>query len=180
MQVVTSSPISPWPDIEQGYVRVLLEAQKYVYIETPYFLPTEPILFAMRTAALAGVDVRLLVPEHVDAKLVEWASRSYVLETIEAGVKVYLYQSGFNHSKLLICDDTLASVGSVNVDFRSFENNFEASVFIYDESFAQQLKQVYFADEAQAILLDDVMNLDRRPFLQRLWESLVRLLSPLL
>jgi cardiolipin synthase len=157
-----------------------LEAQKYVYIETPYFLPTEPILFAMRTAALAGVDVRLLVPEHVDAKLVEWASRSYVLETIEAGVKVYLYQSGFNHSKLLICDDTLASVGSVNVDFRSFENNFEASVFIYDEAFAQQLKQVYFADEAQAILLDDVMNLDRRPFLQRLWESLVRLLSPLL
>lgn len=180
MQVVTSSPISPWPDIEQGYVRILLEAQHYVYIETPYFLPTEPILFAMRTAALAGVDVRLLMPQHVDAKLVEWASRSYLTETVEAGVKVYLYQSGFNHSKLLICDDSLASVGSVNVDFRSFENNFEASVFVYDEAFAQQLKQVYLADEAKSILLDDVRNLTHRPFFQRLWESLVRLLSPLL
>ena len=76
-QIVTSSPVSPWPDIMQGYVRVLLQAHRYVYMESPYFLPTEPVLFAMRTAALSGVDVRLIVPRHGDAKLVEWASRSY-------------------------------------------------------------------------------------------------------
>lgn len=180
MQIVTSNPTSPWPEIEQGYVRILSEAKQYVYMETPYFLPTEPILFAMRTAALSGVDVRLLVPQHIDAKLVEWASRSYVLETLKAGVKVYLYQPCFNHSKLLVCDDSLSSVGSANVDFRSFENNFEANVFVYDEAFARRLKQVYLTDEAHSILLDDAANLERRPFLQRLWESLVRLLSPLL
>ena len=180
MQVVTSSPTSPWPDIEQGYVRILLEAKHYVFMETPYFLPTEPILFAMRTAALAGTDVRLMLPLHGDAKLVEWASRSYVMETIEAGVKVYFYQAGFNHSKLLVCDDALASVGSANIDFRSFENNFEANVFIYDEELALRLKKVFLADQEECILLDDLTNLEHRPFLHRLWESLVRLLSPLL
>jgi cardiolipin synthase len=180
MQVVTSSPTSPWPEIEQGYVRILLEARSYVYLETPYFLPTEPVLFAMRTAALAGVDVRLLIPMHIDAKLGEWASRSYVTEIVEAGVKVYLYQPGFNHSKLLVCDDFLASVGSTNVDFRSFDNNFEANVFIYDRELALRVKQVYLDDEAQSLLLDDEQNLEKRPFMQRLWESLVRLLSPLL
>ena len=76
MQVVTSSPVSQWPEMMQGYVRILLQAKRYVYMETPYFLPTEPVMFAMRTAALAGVDVRLMVPLHCDAKLVEWASRS--------------------------------------------------------------------------------------------------------
>ena len=179
-QLATSSPTSPWPEIEQGYVRLLHEAQQYVYMETPYFLPTEPILFALRTAALSGVDVRLMIPMHVDAKLVEWASRSYVMETIEAGVKIYLYKPGFNHSKLLVCDDNIASVGSTNIDFRSFENNFEATLFVYDTNLTLKLKNIFLEDQANSILLDDLTDLEHRPFLQRLWESLVRLLSPLL
>ena len=180
VQVVTSSPIAPWPDIMQGYVRILLQAQHYVYMETPYFLPTEPVLFAMRTAALAGVDIRLMIPRHADAKLVEWASRSYLMEAMEAGVKVYLYTGGFNHSKLLVSDDNLCTVGSTNVDFRSFENNFEANAFFFDEGMAQRIKQIYLNDEAQSILVDDVTYFVKRPFLQRLFESIVRLLSPLL
>lgn len=180
MQVVTSSPIAPWPDIMQGYVRILLQAQKYVYMETPYFLPTEPVLFAMRTAALAGVDIRLLMPRHSDARMVEWASRSYLMEAIEAGVKVYLYTGGFNHSKLLVSDDNLCTVGSTNVDFRSFENNFEANAFFYDEEMAQRIKRIYLKDESNSILVDDVAYFVRRPFLKRLFESIVRLLSPLL
>ncbi len=180
IQIVTSSPVSPWPEIMQGYVRILLQAQRYVYMETPYFLPTEPVLFAMRTAALAGVDVRLMVPRHADAKLVEWASRSYLMEAIEAGVKVYLYKSAFNHSKLLVSDDNLCTVGSTNIDFRSFENNFEANAFFFDEEMAQRIKHVYLEDEAQSILVDDVTFFVKRPFLQRLFESIVRLLSPLL
>lgn len=180
VQVVTSSPIAPWPDIMQGYVRILLQAQKYVYMETPYFLPTEPVLFAMRTAALAGVDIRLMIPRKADAKLVEWASRSYVMEAIEAGVKVYLYMGGFNHSKLLVSDDNLCTVGSTNIDFRSFENNFEANAFFYDEEMAQRIKAIYLKDESQSILVDDVSYFVKRPFMKRLFESIVRLLSPLL
>lgn len=179
-QIVTSSPVSPWPDIMQGYVRVLLQAHRYVYMESPYFLPTEPVLFAMRTAALAGVDVRLIVPRHGDAKLMEWASRSYLMEVIEAGVKVYLYEPGFNHSKILVSDDNLSSCGSTNIDFRSFENNFEANAFFFNEGMALRLKKVFLTDQAQSTLVDDVSYFIKRPFLQRLLESLVRLLSPLL
>lgn len=136
VQVVTSSPTSQWPEIEQGYMKILLSAKKYVFMETPYFLPTEPIIFAMRTAAVSGVDVRLMIPLQTDTKIVEWASRTYVMEAVRAGVKVVLYTAGFNHSKLLVSDDCLSSIGSSNVDFRSFENNFEANAFFYDEKMA--------------------------------------------
>ena len=179
-QVVTGSPVAQWPDMMQGYVRVLLEAQQYVYIATPYFLPTDPILFAMRTAALAGVDVRLMLPRHSDSRLLEWASISYVMETLEAGVKVLLYTAGFNHSKLLVCDDSLCTCGSANVDFRSFENNFEANIFFYDRTMALRMKQVFLDDEAHCTTIDNVRELTHRPFRLRLWESVVRLISPLL
>ena len=179
-QVVTSSPVSPWPEIMQGYVSILLQAKHYVYIETPYFLPAEPILFALRTAAVAGVDVRLMVPLHGDSKLAEWASRSYVSEVVEAGVQVYFYQAAFNHSKLLVCDDSLSSCGSTNVDFRSFEHNFEANVFFYDEAMALRMKQVFLDDQKGCITVAEFLDKQRYPFIKRLWESLVRLLSPLL
>ena len=179
-QFVTSSPIAQWPDIMQGYVRILLEAKRYVYMETPYFLPTEPVLFAMRTAALAGVDVRLMLPRHSDSHLLEWASMSYVTETLEAGVKIMLYEAGFNHSKLLVADDELCTCGSTNIDFRSFENNFEANVFFYDRHMTQRIKDIYMQDEKHCTCLSNADLLHRRPFLRRLAESLFRLLSPLL
>ena len=91
VQVVTSGPVTPYPEILQGYVRMILNARHYLYIETPYFLPNEPILFALKTVAQAGVDVRLLCPLKSDAHFVEWASRSYLREVMEAGVQVYLY-----------------------------------------------------------------------------------------
>lgn len=180
VQVVTSSPTSLWPEIEQGYVRILTNAKHYVYMETPYFLPTDPILFAMRVAALSGVDVRLMIPYETDTKVVEWASRSYVIEASKAGVKILLYRKGFNHSKLLVSDDAMASIGSTNVDFRSFENDFEANAFFYDKKIALQVKEVFLADQKDSIDLDDVRRFIKKPFLQRLWESFVRLLSPLL
>ena len=179
-QVVTSSPVSDWPDIMQGYVRILLEAKRYVYIETPYFLPTEPVLFAMRTAALAGVDVRLMIPLHGDAKITELATRSYFVETIKAGVKIYLYKAAFNHSKLLISDDSLSTCGSTNVDFRSFENNFESNIFFYHEGTALRLKKVFLDDLSQCILLNDTIDQEHRPFHKRLIESVIRLISPML
>ena len=156
VQVVTSSPTSLWPEIEQGYVRILTNAKHYVYMETPYFLPTDPILFAMRVAALSGVDVRLMIPYETDTKIVEWASRSYVIEASKAGVKILLYRKGFNHSKLLVSDDAMATIGSTNVDFRSFENDFEANAFFYDKKIALQVKEVFLADQKDSIDLDDV------------------------
>ena len=179
-QVVTSSPIAQWPDIMQGYVRILLEAKRYVYMETPYFLPTEPVLFAMRTAALAGVDVRLLIPRRSDAWLIQLASMSYVTETLEAGVKVRLYENGFNHSKLLVADDQISTCGSTNIDFRSFENNFEANVFFYDRQTALRIKDIYMRDEDCSINFSEARELHHRPYMHRFVESLLRLLSPLL
>ena len=163
-QVVTSSPIAEWPDIMQGYVRILLEAKR----------------FAMRTAALAGVDVRLMIPLHSDAKITELATHSYFSEVIKAGVKVYLYKAAFNHSKLLISDDSLCTCGSTNVDFRSFENNFESNTFVYDEDVAQQMKQVFLDDAAHAIPLTSLPKRIHPRFFARLGESFMRLLSPLM
>lgn len=179
-QVVTSSPTTLWPDIMQGYVRILLEAKRYVYMETPYFLPTEPVLFAMRTAALAGVDVRLILPMHSDSKIVEWASTSYVNEVEEAGVKVYFYQAGFNHSKFLVSDDSICTCGSTNIDFRSFEHNFEANVFFYDEGVALRMKKIFLNDQALSQTYDDMVTRTHLTFWKKLWLSLIRLLSPLL
>lgn len=179
-QVVTSSPIAQWPDIMQGYVRILLEAKRYVYMETPYFLPTEPVMFAMRTAALAGVDVRLLIPRRSDAWLIQLASMSYVTETLEAGVKVRLYEKGFNHSKLLVADDQISTCGSTNIDFRSFENNFEANVFFYDRQTTLRIKDIYMRDEDCSINFSEARELHHRPYMHRFVESLLRLLSPLL
>ncbi len=177
-QIVTSNPTSQWPEIMHGYVRILMEAKKYVYIETPYFLPTDPVLFAIRTSVLAGVDVRLVVPEHSDTRMVEWAGRSFIREALDAGVKVYLYKEGFNHSKLLVCDDTLCSCGSTNVDFRSFENNFEANVFVYDSDIVARMKAIIERDMERSQLIDAKSYRSR--IRVRLFESIVRLFSPLL
>lgn len=179
-QVVTSSPAADFPNIMQGYVRIIMEAKNYVYIQTPYFMPNEPVLFALKTAALGGVDVRIMVPERCDAFFVEWASRSYLREVVEAGVKVYLYRAGFLHSKILICDDSIVACGSTNVDFRSFENNFEANIFIYNEVEALRHKNIFLDDQRHSISLRRIKKRMRPPFLIHFWESVVRLFSPLM
>ena len=95
-------------------------------------------------------------------------------------MKILLYREGFNHSKLLVSDDAMATIGSTNVDFRSFENDFEANAFFYDKKTALEVKEIFLKDKEECVALEDVRNLTHRSFLQRLWESIVRLLSPLL
>lgn len=179
-QVVTSNPTDAWPFIEQGYLGLLTNARRYIYMETPYFLPTEPILFAMRMAALSGVDVRLMIPYRNDSKLVAWASISYVQQIVNAGVKVELYKDGFNHSKLLICDDEVCTCGSANLDFRSFEHDFESNVFFYDKSMTLRLKQVFETDERHCVSFSEWKSKIKSSFWQRLFASVVRMLAPLL
>ena len=179
-QVVTSSATARYPEIMQGFVRAITAARRYIYLETPYFIPNEPVLFALKTATVAGVDVRILCPRHSDARFTEWASRSYLRELHEAGAKVFLYEPGFMHSKLMVIDDALVTCGSTNADFRSFENNFEANVFIYDQGTALRLKKVFLDDQSQCVALENVASWMRPKFFPRLWESLTRMISPLL
>ena len=180
LQTVTSGPSSLIPEIMQGYVNVIMNAKQYIYIETPYFLPTSIVLFALKTAVSTGVDVRLLVPLHGDTWLTQWASRSYLREMVEAGVRVSLYRPAFLHSKMMVCDDCIATCGSTNIDFRSLENNFEANTFFYGMETACRMRDIFLEDERQSVLLSDLPERIHPPFGIRLWESLTRLFSPLL
>lgn len=177
VQIVTSSSADKWCNIMQGYVKILNDAKHYVYMESPYFLPTQSVLFAMQTAALSGVDVQILLPERGDSRIVDVAGRSFFSEVIKAGVKVNLYTAGFNHTKLLVCDDCISSVGSTNIDSRSFENNMEVNAFIYDSDVAIRLRNVFENDMQYAKPVESVQT---QPLLQRLWQSIVRILTPLL
>lgn len=178
-QIVTSHPIGEWRDIMQGLLIAISSSRKYFYIQTPYLLPTEPILLALKTAALAGVDIRIMIPARADTRFVHFGSLSYLDEMMQAGIKIYLYQKGFLHSKLMVSDDTLSTVGSTNMDFRSFEHNFEVNAFMYDSSSALTLKEIFLKDQNDAVLLQPKVWM-KRPWYQKAWESIIRLLAPLL
>ena len=163
----------------QGLVLAINSAKKYFYIQTPYFLPTEPILTALQTAALAGVDIRLMLPEKADSNLTHLASCSYLKDILKAGVKVYLYRKGFLHSKLMVSDNSLSSVGSTNMDFRSFEHNFEINAFLYDRETALRMKEIFLQDQKDCTQLQ-AKTWNKRPLIRKAAESTVRLLAPLL
>lgn len=179
IQVVTSDPVGKWKDIMQGLLIAIASARKYIYIQTPYLLPTESILVALKTAALAGVDVRIMIPERSDSRLVHWGTKSYLVELMEAGVKIYWYQKGFLHSKLVVCDDNLATVGSTNMDFRSFEHNFEVNAFVYDKASVLRLKEIFLSDLKDARMIQ-LKAWRLRPWSQKVKESVIRLFAPLL
>lgn len=178
-QVVTSDAVGRWKDIMQGLVMAIANAKRYFYIQTPYFLPTEEVMTALQTAALAGVDVRVMLPKRADAFITHKGSLSYLDELMEAGVKVYLYKPGFLHSKLWVWDDEMASVGSTNMDFRSFEHNFEANIFFYDVEMALRLKEIFWEDQCHCLLLSPKLWA-RRSWKNKVTESVIRLLAPLL
>jgi cardiolipin synthase len=179
MQIVSSSPIGPWKEIMLGLTKAILCAKRYFYIQTPYFLPTETILSALQTAALAGVDVRLMLPEKNDSWLSQLACSSYLKYVLEAGVKVFLYSKGFLHSKLMVSDDMFSTIGSTNVDFRSFEHNFEINAFIYDKDMALKMREIFLNDQRSSKQV--VLSLwVQRPWYKKVAGSITRLLAPLL
>ena len=180
LQTVTSAPLAAYPEIMQGYVRIILSAKKYIYIQSPYFLPTEIVFFALKTAVASGVDVRVMVPRKTDGWFVEWGSRSYLREAQEAGIRILLYEPRFLHAKMLVCDDNICTCGSTNIDFRSFLNNFEANTFVYDEAVALRMKHIFLHDEELSTPLASLPKRIHPSFLTRLGESVMRLLSPLL
>lgn len=179
IQVVSSGPDSKWPSIKDGYMKMISKAKEKVYIETPYFIPDDSIFEALRIAGLSGVDVRVMIPNKPDHPFVYWASMSYIGELLEAGVKFYTYERGFLHSKVVIADDFVSSVGTANLDIRSFKLNFEVNTFIYDESTNLKLTERFIndLDICKEITLKDYRN---RSNIVKIKESVSRLLSPIL
>lgn len=179
MQIVSSGPDSKWPSIKDGYLKMISTAKEKVYIETPYFIPDDSIFEALKLAGLSGLDVRVMIPNKPDHLFVFWASLSYIGELLEAGVKFYTYEKGFLHSKVVIMDDFVSSVGTANLDIRSFKLNFEVNAFIYDESINLKLTDRFMNDlvNCKEITLE---YYKRRPRIVKIKESISRLLSPIL
>lgn len=179
MQLITSGPTETWDNLELIFLKAIAGATKSVYIQTPYFLPTDSLLRALEAAALANIDVRIMLPIKSDSRMLGYASFSYVTQCLKAGIKVYLYKPGMLHSKVMIIDDSFVTTGSVNFDFRSFENNFESNVLIYDKALNRQMKDIFFSDLEQCRKVT-LSQWRKRPRLMRTLESLLRLLSPIL
>lgn len=179
MQLVTSGPIDDWNNLVLCFQQAIASAKKRIYIQTPYFLPTDALLKALQGASLSGVDVRIMVPEHTDSILLGYGSRSYIDDCLNAGIKIYFYLPGMLHAKTMMVDDDFVSTGSVNFDFRSFENNFEGNLMIYSSDFNRRMRDIFFCD------LEFCRKITKsawrhRPRYRKMLESLVRLFSPIL
>ena len=179
MQIVSSGPDTKWHNIRNGYFKMIMEAEHTVYLTTPYFVPDDSIFEALRVAALSGLDVRILIPGNPDHLFVYWASMSYLGQLLEAGVRCYQYEKGFIHAKSVCIDGKVASVGTANMDIRSFDLNFEVNAFLYDTAFTQQLEQDFLAD------LKNSVEITQEWYKHRKWwfkvkEAIARLISPML
>ena len=178
-QAVTSGPDSDWASIQQAYFTLINMAKRYVFISTPYFMPGETTLNSLKTAAMGGVDVRVMLPHKSDSTLTHWCSRSFVEELLEAGVKVYWYHKGINHSKIIIVDGCVASVGTANMDLRSFEQNFEISLILYDRGVVKELAG-YFLEDLRSSSEVTIQRWKFRPKKEKVFESVARLFAPVL
>ncbi len=179
VQVLPSDPGDPWQPIRTALFQGIAGSRRRAWLTSPYFVPDESVRTALLAAALRGVDVRILLPGRSDMRLVQAAGRSYYPELLRAGVRIYEYQAGFVHAKTLIVDDSVASVGSANMDIRSFELNHEVNVIVSDTTLVDRMEQEFLRDldDATEIIAGE---LDARPYLTRLGDNTARLLSPLL
>lgn len=179
MQLITSGPTSQWTTIGLVFIRAIASAKKRVFIQTPYFLPTEALLRALLTASLTGVDVRVMMPIKSDSRLLTAASASYIDECLKSGMKIYFYKAGMLHAKTMIIDDEFVSVGSTNFDFRSIEHNFEANMQVYSKNFNALMAEIFFSDLAKCVRVSQA-EWKQRKVRKKIVESLMRLFSPIL
>lgn len=179
VQLIAGGPDNEWSVIKNIFFSMITSAEKSVWIASPYFIPDEDIFSALKIAALSGIDVRLLVPQRPDKKIVFYASRSYFPELLEAGVKIYEYEKGFMHSKIVIVDEELASIGTSNMDMRSFHLNFEVNAFLYRTRSTQKLVTEYLNDLLSSKKIE-LQAFKTRHIGFRIIESTSRLLSPFL
>lgn len=178
VQIAATGPDYDWEGIAQAFSSAITNARNKVYLVTPYLMPPPALLFALQTAALSNIDVRIIIPEKSDARMSKWASFSYVEKLLEAGVRIFFYQKGFIHSKYMLVDDTFSTIGTSNFDFRSFETNFEANAFIYSQKFTEKLEQ-HFWDDLQNSKEITLKDWQKRGWLYKLREALAHIVSPM-
>ncbi len=179
IQIVASSPDSKWNSMQNLYMRLVTMAQNKLYITTPYLIPDEGLLTALKVSALSGVDVRILVPGIPDKRIVHWASRSYYQELMEAGIRIFEYKRGFIHAKVVQADNRIASVGTANLDIRSLHLGYEVNAVIYDDGIVKTLEEDFFRDLKHTVEIKPNMW-EKRSLRKHLAEATARLFSPLL
>ncbi len=179
IQVVSGGPDTAFNPVKEEYLKMIALARKTVYLQTPYFIPDESVIDALRMAALSGVDVRIMMPDRPDHPFVYWAGMSYIRQLLDSGVKAYTYDNGFIHAKTIVIDELAASVGSANWDVRSFRLNFETNAVMYDASIARELTEAFIRDldVCTPITLE---RLDALPWDKKVRQSIARLFSPML
>ncbi|MBN2651142.1 MAG: cardiolipin synthase [Spirochaetales bacterium] len=179
MQIVCSGPDSKWSSIQKLFLSLISNANERVIVQSPYFIPDRAIQDALETASLSGIDVSLIVTGRPDKKIPYWVAETYFESLLRAGVKIYRYEAGFFHSKVIIIDDTIASVGTCNVDVRSFRINYEVNAVFYDYDVVKELSDYALIDISQSreIKLDDIKRLN---IFKRLRNSIFRIIAPVL
>ena len=179
VQIVPDQPVDRWPVIHMGAVWAVQHSSDYVYIQTPYFVPPEPLLQALKSSALKGTDVRIMIPRKADLPYMNLANKSYYNTCLEAGVRIFEKQGNFIHSKTIVSDDYLSVIGSANMDYRSLELNYEINAYIFNEETAKRNKDIFLADleECKEVTLD---AWKKRPWYLKLGQAVIRLFAPLL
>ena len=179
IQIVSSGPDHMEEYIKNSYMKIINSAKNYVYIQTPYLVPDSPMLEALKISVLSGVDVRIIVPGKPDHFFMEWILSANIGLLIEYGVKIYRYGNGFIHSKTIVADGQVCSIGTANLDIRSFKLNFEVNAFIYNENVAKEQEAIFLNDQEKSKLVIKE-EYDKRSKSLKIKESLIRLLAPIL
>ncbi len=179
IQIVSSGPDHMEEYIKNSYMKIINNAKNYVYIQTPYLVPDSPMMEAIKISALSGVDVRIIVPGAPDHFFMEWMLSANIGLLIEYGVKIYRYDNGFIHAKTIVADGEVCSIGTANLDIRSFKLNFEVNAFIYNEKVAKEQENIFLEDQLKSKLVIKE-EYDKRSRNLKIKESLIRLLAPIL
>lgn len=179
VDIISSGPDTRWSNIHHNYLRMISIAKKSIYIETPYFVPDESILENLRVASLNGIDVKIIVPSKGDHPFVYSANLSYLRELLECGVSCYMYKAGFLHSKMLIVDEKYVSIGTANMDLRSFKLNFEINAFIRNKAISEIASEYFKSDIRSSERLTE-KKLEEMGIIMKIKEAISRLIAPLL
>ena len=179
MQVISSGPNYEFPAIRDNYIKLIQEARKSVFIQTPYFVPDDLLLDTLKSAVLSGIDVKIMIPNKADHPFIYWINQYYVADLLRLGANIYRYENGFIHSKTILVDEEVVSVGTCNFDYRSFYLNFEINLNIYNKDVANSFKTQYYKDIAISKKLT-FADFKKRSIFTKVKESVFRLLSPIM
>ena len=179
MQLCASGPDTIWSSLQMLYTKMITEAKEEILIESPYFVPDDSIFEQLKIAALSGIKVKIIMAGKPDKKIPFWVAETYFDEIIDSGMEIYRYQKGFLHCKNIIIDGKLATMGTCNFDFRSFELNYEINTVYYNKEMAGKLREQFFEDLKYCTEIKNE-DLDKKGFLLRMRDSVFRVLSPIL